>query len=128
MNVAIPHWRGRVSPVFDVAGAAVVVELVDGAEASRRELALHGLQARPRAAALAEAGVELLICGAVSRPMALALSAEGIEVVAQTCGDVEEVLAACRQGRLRQDRFRMPGGCGRGAGRRCRRRRGQAGP
>lgn len=127
MKVAIPHWQGRVSPVFDVAGEALVVELVDGAEASRRVLALTGRDLADRAAALVEAGVEVLICGALSRPMASALAAAGVEVIGQTCGDLEQVLEAYRQGRLQQDRFRMPGCCGRRR-RRCRRLRGQGGP
>ena len=30
MKVAIPHWQGRISPVFDVAGNVLVVEGLKG--------------------------------------------------------------------------------------------------
>ena len=40
MKVAIPTWRDRVSPVFDVAQHLLLLELTDGAEVSRQEIAL----------------------------------------------------------------------------------------
>jgi predicted Fe-Mo cluster-binding NifX family protein len=127
MKVAIPHWQGRISPVFDVAGRLLVVEVDDGAEQSRRDVGLDSEDPRLRAGALAQLGTDVLICGAISRQMQMALSAVGIEVIAQTCGEVEEVLAAFTQGRLPQDGFLMPGCCRRRRqlclGRRKRRRR-----
>jgi len=29
MKVAIPHWQGRISPVFDVAGALLLVDVAN---------------------------------------------------------------------------------------------------
>jgi predicted Fe-Mo cluster-binding NifX family protein len=125
MKVAIPHWQGRVSPVFDVAGNMLVVELRDGVELARQDVALDAEDPQLRAAGVARSGAELLICGAISWPLEMALSAAGIDVIPQTCGDVEQVLAAFAQGQLQQDAFLMPGCCGRRRQFRARRRRGR---
>ncbi|MBS3733721.1 MAG: dinitrogenase iron-molybdenum cofactor biosynthesis protein [Phycisphaerae bacterium] len=123
MKVAIPHWQGRVSPVFDVAGHVWLVEVDGGVEQTRREVSFdtEGLQARARR--LVEAGADVLVCGAISRPLERAVTAAGVEVVAQTCGDVESVLAAYIDGRLGQGAFLMPGCRRRGNGRMSGRRR-----
>jgi predicted Fe-Mo cluster-binding NifX family protein len=125
MKVAIPHWQGRVSPVFDVAGNVLVAEIDGGVEHSREDVALDAEDPQLRAARLAQTGTDLLICGAISWPLEMALSAAGIDVIPQTCGDVEQVLAAFAQGQLRQDAFLMPGCCGRRRQFRARRRRGR---
>jgi predicted Fe-Mo cluster-binding NifX family protein len=125
MKVAIPHWQGRVSPVFDVAGSVLVVELGDGIERARRDVAFDVEDPRGRSARLMETGANVLVCGAISRPLEMAISTAGIEVIPQICGDVECVLAAFIDGRLRQGGFLMPGCCGRRGGRR--RRHGQRG-
>jgi predicted Fe-Mo cluster-binding NifX family protein len=113
MKVAIPHWQGRVSPVFDVAGHVLLVDVQDGRERARTQFALDASGPQARAARLAEAGADVLICGAISWPLEMAVSSAGIEVIPQTCGEVERVLAAFVAGRLRQDEFLMPGCCGR---------------
>ncbi len=113
MKVAIPHWQGRVSPVFDVAGHVLVVDLADGVEAARQDVSLATEDPQARAADLKRTGADVLICGAISRPLELALSSAGIEVISQTCGYVEQVLAAFACGQWPQDAFLMPGCCGR---------------
>ena len=125
MKIAIPHWQGRVSPVFDVAGNVLVVEICDGVENSREDVTLDAEDPQLRAARLAQTGADLLICGAISWPLEMALSAAGIDVIPQTCGDVEQVLAAFAKGQLQQDAFLMPGCCGRRRQFRARRRRGR---
>jgi len=125
MKVAIPHWQGRVSPVFDVAGNVLVVEIRDGVEQSRQDVALDAEDPQLRATRLAQTGTDILICGAISWPLEMALSAVGIDVIPQTCGDVEQVLAAFVHGQLRQDAFLMPGCCGRRRQFRARHRRGR---
>ncbi len=116
MKVAIPYWQGRVSPVFDVAENVLVVEIGDGVELSRSEVAFDAENPQVRAACLAQTGADLLICGAISRELEMSLSAAGVEVISQTCGYIEQVLQAFAQGQLDQNAFLMPG-CG------CRRRR-----
>jgi predicted Fe-Mo cluster-binding NifX family protein len=124
MKVAIPHWQGRVSPVFDVAGNALIVGIDAGGVCSRQDVVLLGEDPQKRAAFLAGIETDVLICGAVSWPLEVALVSAGIEVIAQTCGDVEAVLAAFLNGGLAQRGFLMPGCCGR---RRFRARRGRRG-
>jgi len=124
MKLAIAHWQGRVSPVFDVAGNALIVGIDAGGVCSRQDVALLDEDAQKRAAFLAGTGAEVLICGAVSWPLEIALVSAGIEVIAQTCGEVEAVLAAFVNGGLNQGGFLMPGCCGR---RRFRARRGRGG-
>ena len=125
MKVAIPQWQGRVSPVFDVAGNVLVVEVDDGAERARRDVAFDVEAPRQRAARLTETGANVLVCGAISWPLEVAVSAAGIEVISQTCGDVECVLAAFIDGRLGQGAFLMPGCRGRRRRLRARRRPGR---
>jgi len=124
MKVAIPLWNGRVSPVFDVATKVLIVEIEGGVERSREDVVFHVEQPRARAIHLANTGANVLICGAISWPLEMAIAASGIEVIAQTCGDVEQVLAAFTDGRLHHDAFLMPGCCGRRRQFRERRRQG----
>ena len=113
MKIAIPHWQGRVSPVFDVAGTVLVIEMVDGAESSRKDVGFETEDPHGRAMELARTGVDVLVCGAISRPLERAVQASGIEVIPQTCGDVNCVLEAFGAGRLGAAEFLMPGCCGR---------------
>jgi predicted Fe-Mo cluster-binding NifX family protein len=125
MKVAIPHWQGRVSPVFDVAGNVLVVEIRNGVEHSREDVALDADDPQLRAARLGQTGAELLICGAISWPLEMALSSAGIDVITQTCGEVEQILVAFAKGQLQDNAFLMPGCCGRRRQFRARRRRGR---
>ena len=125
MKVAIPQWQGRVSPVFDVAGKVLVVEIRDGTEHARQDIVLDSEDPQLRVARLAQAGTDVLICGAISWPLEMAVSAAGIELIPKTCGDVEQVLAAFACGQLQEDAFLMPGCCGRHRQFRARRRRGR---
>ena len=125
MKVAIAHWRGRVSPVFDVAGNVLIVEINGGVEQSRQSVAFDVDEPQARAARLADTGSDVLVCGAISWPLEMAVSMAGVEVIPQTCGDVERVLAAFIDGRLDQGAFLMPGCCGRRRQFRARRRRGK---
>jgi predicted Fe-Mo cluster-binding NifX family protein len=112
--------------VFDVAGNILIVDIEAGSIRSRLDIALDEEAPRRRAALLARAGVDVLICGAVSWPMEMAVIAARIEVISQTCGDVEEVIAAYISGRLVPVGFLMPGCCARRRSRARRARQGSA--
>ena len=112
MKLAIPVWQGRISPVFDVAGQLLLVELTDGREVARQEQMVDETAADERSRKLAELGVETLICAGISQSLETGLADRGIRVIARICGNVEEVLAAFVAGRLREERFAMPGCCG----------------
>ena len=126
MRIAIPVWQGRISPVFDVAGQLLLVELADGREVAREEHVVDETTADERTRKLAEIGVETLICAGISQSLEASLADRGIRVIARVCGNVEEVLAAFVSGRLGDERFAMPGCCGQRQQRHrggCRRRR-----
>ena len=125
MRVAISHWQNRVSPVFDVAGNVLLVDVADGREEARQNVAINVEQPHLRASLLSQRGATVLICGAISWPLEMALNAVGIEVISQTCGDIEQVLSAFINGQLKQDTFLMPGCCGRRRRFRVRCRRGR---
>jgi predicted Fe-Mo cluster-binding NifX family protein len=123
MNVAIPTLEDRVSPVFDVAQAVMLVQLRCGRELRRDTVPLHAPDIARRAAELSQHDVDVLICGAVSRPLEATLRTAGIHVIPRTCGPIDEVLRAFVAGRLNDRAFLMPGCCGwrrrdRGQGRR----------
>jgi len=109
MRVAIPQWEGRVSPVFDVAGSLLLVNLEHGVEIALRDVVMTDDIPAERARRMAAMGIHTLICGAVSRPLELALQHSGIEVISQICGDVNQVLYAYKNGRIGQPMFFMPG-------------------
>jgi len=120
MRVAIPHWQGRVSPVFDVAGRVLLIDIAGAKEQARQEVVVDSTEPGARANLLVDHGATVLICGAISWTLERILGAAGVEVISQICGDVEQILAAFLDGRLDQNRYLMPG-C-RGRGRRFRRR------
>lgn len=108
-KIAIPHWRERISPVFDVAANVLIVELDGCVESARGSVILDCDEPQSRVARLAELGIDVLVCGAISRPLRTAVQAAGIKVIPHTCGEVDRVLAGFIDGRLNQDDFRMPG-------------------
>jgi predicted Fe-Mo cluster-binding NifX family protein len=127
MRVAVPTWTGRVSPVFDVARRLLVVDINDAAEVSRNEAVIEETQLVPRTQRVTQLGVNVLICGAISMPLEAMLVAAGVRVIPHTCGMVEEVLQAFASGRLTDERFLMPGCCGRRRRFRGRHRAGRGG-
>ena len=113
MKVAIPQWNGRVSPVFDVSGSLLLVDVADGQELRREEGSLTASDPLQRAKQVARFGAEVLICGAISLPLEAAVASTGVQIISFTCGWVEEVLAAFMSGQLTNGAFLMPGCCGR---------------
>ncbi len=118
MRVAIPIWQGRVSPVFDVARQLKVFDIEDGCVRHVQDLDCDSDSLSRRVARLVESEAAVLVCGAVSWPLHEAIKATGIQVIAQICGNVDEVAQAYASGCLTAETFLMPG-CGR-QHRRCR--------
>jgi predicted Fe-Mo cluster-binding NifX family protein len=111
MRVAIPEWNGRVSPVFDVARSIRVFDVHDG---TVTDVSIRRFTGDSRAAALVKLGVDFLICAAISTALESALWVSGIEVIPDTCGTVEEIVAAFVAGDTELKKFRSPGiPCGR---------------
>ena len=109
MKVAIPVWEGRVSGVLDFSQRLVLVEVDNGGEKSRAEIALSERHALAKLARLRQLGIDVLICGAVSQPMASAVTACGIRLLPYVTGTVNEVLTAYQAGQLGQPQFALPG-------------------
>lgn len=118
MKIALASWHDRVSPVFDVSKAVLLVEAEQRREVRREERSLVAMEFAGRARELAGFGADVLICGAISAPLRAAIEALGIEVFAFVCGPVEAVLAAYLDGGVAGAAYVMPGcrGAGRGRG------------
>ncbi len=109
MRIAIPIWHARVSPVFDVAGQLLVVDLAEDRETHRQQYPLTEMLLPARVELLVQLRVDTLICGAISQTLEEMLLDRGIRVIARVCGEIEEILAAYQAGQLGQLRFAMPG-------------------
>lgn len=109
MTLAAPVWEGRISPVFDVAGHLLLVDVDDGIETSRREKTVDSPTPHGWPSALSELGVRLLICGAISDELAAALARHGVRIIPWIRGEVDQVLQAYLAGELPDPRFVMPG-------------------
>jgi predicted Fe-Mo cluster-binding NifX family protein len=119
MNVAIPVWQGRVSPVFDAARTLHLSRIgPEGGEEDCRTVEIAAAYPTQRVTQLMDLDVDVLVCGAVSAPLAEMIAASGIRLVAFVTGEVEDVLAAYLRGELPDPAYALPG-CG-GRGRRCR--------
>jgi len=122
MKVAIAVWEDRVSSVLDFSQRLFVMELSDGGETSRIQVALSEQSALAKLAQLRELGIDVLICGAVLQPLALAFTASGIQLLPYVTGRVDDVLKAYQAGELGLPQFTLPGwwpGARRGFHRRC---------
>ncbi len=143
MRIAIPQWQGRISPVFDVAGHLLLIDIEDGQEIRREERRLLRTESSARVAEFLSFGAEVLVCGAISTLLQSSLMAAGVQVIGFSCGTVDEVLAAYLNDSLTSRTFVMPGcqrccrregenvmprGFGMGAGRGGGRRRQGGGP
>ncbi len=113
MKIVIPHFSGRVSPVFDVAEHFYLIEVENGEELSRRDLNIPGVGIFDKAKIFLQVGAEVVICGAITQVQESALSSNGIHLFPFVCGELDEVLAAFNRGELAEGACKMPGCCGR---------------
>jgi predicted Fe-Mo cluster-binding NifX family protein len=112
MRAVFTIWKDRIAPVFDVAGQAlVIVVLENGATLAEETLVLPAGSALAKVTSLTDARADVLICGAISRPASCAARASGIKVHPFIAGTVREVVEAWLTGRLEESAFAMPG-CG----------------
>jgi len=110
-RVAIPDWHGHVSPVFDAASRALVVDLQDGREVGRQVTALARLTPAGRVFRLEALGVDTLVCGAISRPLEELAAARGIRVIALVSGPVDIVERIVARGQPIPEACLLPGCC-----------------
>jgi len=109
MKIAIAHWTGRISPVFDVSDRLLLIDIKGGREYKREDIKLTSENPLERAREVSGLGAEILICGAISNVMEILLDGAGIQVLGFLCGDLESVLKAFINGQLSDSRYWMPG-------------------
>jgi predicted Fe-Mo cluster-binding NifX family protein len=112
MRIAMTVWNDRISPLMDAARQYWIVETGPAFESGalrteivfeddcylhRRSLRLRGMR------------VDVVICGAVSRHFQNLLRQTGIELIDGISGPAEEVLQAYMEGRLSEEKYRLPG-------------------
>ena len=121
MKIAVPIYNDSVSNVFDFAHRLLLVDIENGKEANRSEVALESQLLPQRASQLKSLEVDVLVCGAISRVLANMVTTSGIQVLPYITGSINDVLKAYLAGQLVQPQFTMPGcwpGARKGFGRR----------
>jgi len=98
-----------VSPVFDVGGHVLLVDIENGQEVRRNARPLGQRDALTRARCISQFGVGILICGAVSWPLENALLSKGLQVISCICGQVDDVVNAFLDETLTEASFILPG-------------------
>ncbi|MBN1382170.1 MAG: dinitrogenase iron-molybdenum cofactor biosynthesis protein [Deltaproteobacteria bacterium] len=108
-KVALAVWGDKMSPVFDSASTALVVEIKDGKENGRRHETLGPELPYARALKLSGWGIRVLICGAISTGFTRTIEGYGVQVISFISGDVQKVVEAYLNGTLTVGAFHMPG-------------------
>jgi len=109
VKLAIPIYNSNISNVFDFAHRLLLVDIENGKEANRSEVALESRLLPQRASQLKNLEVDVLVCGAISRVLADMVTASGIQVLPYVTGSIDDVLQAYLAGQLVQPEFTMPG-------------------
>ena len=123
MKIAIPIYNSNVSDVFDFAHKLLLVEVENGKEVNRSEVALESQLLPQRIGQLKSLEVDVLVCGAISRVLANMVTASGIQLLPYVTGRIDDILQAYLAGQLVKPEFIMPGcwpGARKGFGRRGR--------
>ena len=130
MKIAVPIYNDSVSNVFDFAHRLLLVEIRNGKETTRSEVALESQLLPQRVGQLKNLEVDVLVCGAISRVLANMVTTSGIQVLPYVTGSIDDVLKAYLADQLVKPEFAMPGcwpGARKGFGRRGRGCRWQGG-
>jgi predicted Fe-Mo cluster-binding NifX family protein len=127
LRIAVPVWKGRISPVLDVATELLLVDADAGQETARTEERFTPGLLPERVRMLSDLGVDAVICGTVSRQMASMLAAQGVTIFPCMRGEVDDVIGSVVRSGVPDSRFFMPGYDGRPVRRRWRGRYGRLG-
>lgn len=107
--IAIPEHQGRVAPVFDTCRRIrVYVQDAEGHTLIAQD-DWSGMAAPFRSARLNQLGVDVLLCGAISCGIEDQIHLQGIRLIAWLAGEVDDILAAFRNGRIMDPDYAMPG-------------------
>jgi len=112
MLVAVSDWEGRISPVFDVAERLLLVKVAAGQCMNRHHEPLTFRTPIDMVHQLVNWKIEIILCGGVSRNLQQSIEQAGIKIIPHLCGNVDAVLQAFLEKRFPDERFTMPGCCG----------------
>ena len=112
MKVAIAIWKDRISPVFDVSGKILVLDVENNSVVKETYAFFENDNHTYKISKLLDLNVETLICGAISNPFAEMITMQGIHTISFTCGKIADVIHAFLQDALPTQELSMPGCCG----------------
>jgi predicted Fe-Mo cluster-binding NifX family protein len=107
MKVAVPIWKDRVSPVFDVATKLIIIDTYGNKELRRFEINIDVGELHKKCRLIDELGIDCIICGAISRSFLERLNGLGIRTIYGISGKVDKVINAYLNNRTFE--FTMPG-------------------
>jgi predicted Fe-Mo cluster-binding NifX family protein len=125
MKVAIPLFKDRISPRFDVCPEIWIIELEDGEVVNQEKWPIETFNPRQRIDQLTSRGVDKVICGGIDSFCINQLGNRGIDVIQNVAGEAGKALNLFIRGVLRPG-FYCNGKSGKGfcGRRRCFRGRG----
>jgi len=123
MKVVLPIDGDRIAPLLDAARWFLVVCRRPDGGLIRQRTAISSADPIVKARQIARLGAGALVCGAISWPLEAVLASAGMNVIPNTCGLVEDVIAAFFSGGLTEQAFLLPGCPGRQHRRRHRQRK-----
>jgi predicted Fe-Mo cluster-binding NifX family protein len=98
MNIAIPTFRSRVSPRFDLAASLLIVQVQGNRILGRGEERLDNIYGWRRVRFLTSRNVNVVLCGGIRRCDYFAIVDSGIDVYAGLMGEIDDVLEGFLRG------------------------------
>ena len=100
MKIAIPLFGTRVSPNFDHAQTALIVDIEKGSIATMRELSIGLFEPLMRATQIKNLSIDVVICGGVSNFLQNLLQKQNIRVIPWITGEAQKALELFMRGSL----------------------------
>ena len=101
MKVAIPLFKDRISPRFDVCPEIWIIELNNGEVINQEKWPMKSFNLQQRLDQLTSKGVDKIICGGIDSFCMDHLGNRGIDVIHNVAGEAGEVLNLFMRGVLR---------------------------
>ncbi len=101
MKVAIPLFKDRISPRFDVCPEIWIIELKKGEVINQEKWPMTSFNLQQRINQLTSKGVDKLICGGIDSFCIGQLGNSGIDVIHNVAGEAGEALNLFIRGMLR---------------------------
>jgi predicted Fe-Mo cluster-binding NifX family protein len=109
MKIAIPRYRGRISPRFGFTQDILLVEMDDAGGRSREVFAVDSLMPHEIPEKLHDKGVQAVLTGGINAEFQSLFRELGIQVIWGLIGTPEETLEAYLSGQLAPGMGRCPG-------------------